>query len=321
LTSINGTGRHNTTVVPQAKNLLQGKAVLVTGAGGGIGRDIALAMAAAGARVLVNDIGTSVKGEGRDAGAAQKVVEEIRAAGGSALANADSVADWESANRMVQAAVEAFGRLDAVVNNAGILRDRFFFNMSVDEWRAVIDVHLNGSFYVSRAAAPHFKSQESGCYVHMTSTSGLVGNLGQANYAAAKLGIVALSKSIALDMAKYGVRSNCISPFAWSRMIGSIPTETDEQKARVEKLKAMQTARIAPLAVFLAADAAREVSGQIFAVRANEIFLMSQSRPLRSVHRAEGWSAESIAAHAMPALRAHFYPLERSQDVFCWDPL
>ena len=172
-----------------------------------------------------------------------------------------------------------------VVNNAGILRDRFFFNMSVEEWRAVIDVHLNGSFYVSRAAAPHFKNQNSGCYVHMTSTSGLVGNLGQANYSAAKLGIVGLSKSIALDMAKYKVRSNCISPFAWSRMIGSIPAETDEQRARVEKLKAMETGKIAPLAVYLASD--NDVTGQIFAVRANEIFLMSQSRPLRSVHRAE----------------------------------
>jgi NAD(P)-dependent dehydrogenase (short-subunit alcohol dehydrogenase family) len=301
--------------------LLEGKAVLVTGAGGGIGRDFALAMAAAGAKVLVNDIGTSVKGEGRDAGPAQKVVDEIRALGGSATASTESVAEWQSANRIVANALDTFGRLDVVVNNAGILRDRFFFNLSPEDWRAVIDVHLNGSFYVSRAAAPHFKSQESGCYVHMTSTSGLVGNLGQANYSAAKLGIVGLSKSIALDMAKYQVRSNCISPFAWSRMIGSIPTETEDQKARVEKLKSMETAKIAPLAVFLASEAAREVTGQIFAVRANEIFLMSQSRPLRSVHRAEGWTPEAIASHALPALRAHFYALDRSQDVFSWDPL
>jgi len=305
--------------------LLEGKAVLVTGAGGGIGRDFALAMAAAGASVLVNDIGTSVKGEGSDAGPAQKVADEINdrfgGSGARAIANTDSVAHWESANNIVKTAVEAFGRLDVVVNNAGILRDRFFFNMSVEEWRAVIDVHLNGSFYVARAAAPHFKSQESGCYIHMTSTSGLVGNLGQANYSAAKLGIAGLSKSIALDMAKYHVRSNCISPFAWSRMIGSIPTETEDQKARVEKLKAMETAKIAPLAVFLASEEGRDVTGQIFAVRANEIFLMSQSRPLRSVHRAEGWTPETIGAHAIPALRAHFYPLERSQDVFSWDPL
>ena len=299
---------------------LEGRSVIVTGAGGGIGRDFALAMAAAGAKVLVNDIGTSVKGEGRDAGPAHQVVNQIKEKGGIAVANTDSVAEWESANRIVSSAVEAFGRLDVVVNNAGILRDRFFFNLSPDDWRAVIDVHLNGSFYVSRAAAPHFKLQNSGCYVHMTSTSGLVGNLGQANYSAAKLGIAGLSKSIALDMAKYNVRSNCISPFAWSRMIGSIPAETDDQKARVEKLKSMETAKIAPLAVFLASEEAKDVTGQIFAVRANEIFLMSQSRPLRSVHRAGGWTPETIASHAIPSLRAHFYPLDRSQDVFSWDP-
>ena len=301
--------------------MLENKVVIVTGAGGGIGRDFALAMARAGAKVVVNDIGTTVKGEGASSARAERVAQEIRDAGGTALANTDSVAEWTSANRIVQAALDAFGRIDVVVNNAGILRDRFFFNMSVDEWRAVIDVHLNGSFYVGRAAAPHFKAQESGAYIHMTSTSGLVGNLGQANYAAAKLAIVGLSKSIALDMAKYRVRSNCIAPFAWSRMIGSIPAETPDQRERVEKLKSMETAKIAPLAVYLASDAAREVSGQIFAVRANEIFLMSQNRPLRSVHRDGGWTPETVATQAMPALRAHFYALERSQDVFSWDPL
>ena len=301
--------------------MLNNKVAIVTGAGGAIGRDFALAMAARGAKVVVNDIGASVSGEGKDAGPAQKVVDEIKAKGGTAVANTDSVADWESANRIVQCAIDAYKRLDVVINNAGILRDRFFFNMSVEEWKAVIDVHLNGTFYVSRAAAPYFKSQSSGRYISMTSTSGLIGNFGQANYAAAKLGIAALSKSMALDMAKYKVTSNCISPFAWSRMIGTIPAETPEQKARLEKLKRMQTAKIAPLAVYLASDASQEVSGQIFAVRANELFLMSQSRPLRSVHRAEGWTPEAIAEQAVPALRAHFYALDRSQDVFSWDPV
>ena len=304
-----------------AGGFVQDKVVLVTGAGGGIGRDFALALARGGAKVVVNDLGASVQGEGRDLSRAAAVGEEITAAGGVAVANGDSVADWDGASRMVMQAVEAFGRIDAVINNAGILRDRFFFNMSLDEWRAVIDVHLNGAFNVSRAAAPHFKAQQSGSYIHMVSTSGLVGNFGQANYSAAKLGMVALSKSIAMDMAKFKVRSNCISPFAWSRMIGAIPTETDEQKARVERLKRMEVAKIAPLAVYLASDAAADVSGQIFAVRANEIFLMSQIRPLRAMHTAEGWTPQSIAEHAMPALRPSFYRLDRSQDVFDWDPV
>lgn len=301
--------------------MLKDKVIIVTGAGGGIGRDFALAMAAQGAKLVVNDLGVSVSGEGSDAGPAHKVANEITALGGQAVANTESVSSWESANRIIQNAIDVYGRIDVVVNNAGILRDRFFFNMSVEEWKAVIDVHLNGTFYVSRAAAPYFKSQSAGRYINMTSTSGLVGNFGQANYAAAKLGIAGLSKSMALDMAKFNVTSNCISPFAWSRMIGSIPTETPEQQARVDKLKAMETAKIAPLAVYLASDASQAVTGQIFAVRANELFLMSQSRPLRSVHRAEGWTAQSIAEHAIPAMQAHFYKLDRSQDVFSWDPI
>ena len=235
--------------------LVEDKVVVVTGAGGGIGRDIALAMAREGAKVVVNDIGASVSGEGQDAGPAQKVVDEIKAMGGQAAANTDSVADPAGAARIVQTAIDSFGRIDVVVNNAGILRDRFFHKMSADEWDTVLKVHLYGAFYVSRAAAPHFKEQESGNYIHMTSTSGLVGNFGQANYSAAKLGVTALSKSIALDMQKFKVRSNCISPFAWSRMIGSIPTETPEEQARVERIKQMTPAKIAPMAVALASDA------------------------------------------------------------------
>lgn len=301
--------------------MMEGKVAVVTGAGGGIGRDIALAMAREGAKVVVNDLGASMTGEGASTGPAQQVVDEIRAAGGQAVANTDSVADAAAAQRIVMAALDSFGRLDAVVNNAGILRDRFFHKMSVEEFDAVIKVHLYGSYFVSRAAANHFKEQNSGAFVHMTSTSGLIGNFGQANYAAAKLGIMALSKSIALDMQKFNVRSNCIAPFAWSRMIGSIPTETEAEKARVERMKQMTPAKIAPLAVALAADAGADVTGQVFAVRNNEIFLMSQPRPVRSVHRGEGWTPETVAQHALPALKGSFYALDRSSDVFTWEPV
>ena len=301
--------------------LIQDKVVVVTGSGGGIGRDIALAMAREGARLVVNDIGASVAGEGLDAGPAQQVVNEIKALGREAVANTDSVSDPLSAARIIQTAMDTYGRIDVVVNNAGILRDRFFHKMSVDEWDAVMKVHLYGGFYVSRAAAPHFKEQESGNYIHMTSTSGLVGNFGQANYSAAKLGITALSKSIALDMLKFNVRSNCIAPFAWSRMIGSIPTDTPEEQARVDRIKQMTPAKIAPLAVALASKDSAHVNGQVFAVRNNEIFLMSQPRPLRSVHRSEGWTPQSVLDQAMPALKSGFFDLERSGDVFSWDSI
>jgi NAD(P)-dependent dehydrogenase (short-subunit alcohol dehydrogenase family) len=302
-------------------SMMQGQVAIVTGAGGGIGRDIALAMAREGAKLVINDVGASVGGEGANAGPAQQVVDEIRAAGGDAVANTDSVADAAAAQRIVTTALDAFGRLDCVVNNAGILRDRFFHKMSVDEFDSVVKVHLYGSYFVSRAAATHFKERSAGAFVHMTSTSGLIGNFGQANYSAAKLGIMALSKSIALDMQKFGVRSNCIAPFAWSRMIGSIPTETEAEKARVERMKQMTPAKIAPLAVALCSDSTAGVSGQVFAVRNNEIFLMSQPRPLRSVHRSEGWTPQTVVQHALPALRASFYPLDRSSDVFSWEPV
>jgi len=301
--------------------LMDGKVAIVTGAGGGIGREIAIAMARAGARVLINDIGASLGGEGRSQTPAEETKQLIEQAGGAAAISTDSVAEWDSAQKIVQAALDHFGRLDAVVNNAGILRDAIFHRMSPEDWTSVISVHLNGCFFISRAAADQYRKQESGAYVHVTSTSGLIGNMGQANYASAKLGITALSKSIAIDMKRFNVRSNCLSPWAWSRMTQSIPARTPEQQARVAKLQQMTPDKNAPLAVFLASDAARDVTGQVWGARMNELYLFSSPRPIRAVHRAEGWTPEAIAEHALPAFRGSFMPLDTSGEVFSWDPL
>jgi len=302
------------------KMLLQDKVVVVTGAGRGIGRAISIMAAQYGAKVVVNDIGTGADGEGSDDSPAVEVVNEIRNAGGEAVTSFASVSDWDGAHEIVQAAIDNFGRIDAVVNNAGILRDRIFHKMTEPDFDSVIAVHLKGSFNMCRAAAPHFKAQFSGSFVNMTSTSGLIGNLGQANYAAAKLGIVGLSKSVALDMERSKVRSNCIAPFAWSRLIATIPTRTEEEKARVEKIQQMTPEKIATLAVTLCSDETKDISGQIFSVRNNEIFIFSQPRPIRSAHCADGWTPESIIERVLPAFKNDMYPLERSGDVFSWEP-
>ena len=301
--------------------MLANKVIAITGAARGIGREIALLAARKGASVVVNDFGGSAEGEGTDSALALEVVREIEAAGGNAIANGANVADPDAAASIIQDAVDKFGRIDAVVNNAGILRDCIFHRMSQKEWKPVIDVHLNGSFNVASAAAKFFRAQGSGSFVNFTSSSGLIGNFGQANYSAAKLGIVALSKSIALDMERFGVTSNCISPFAWSRLIATIPTETEDDKLRVERAMSMTAEKIAPLVAYLCSDAAKGVTGQVFGVRKNEIFLFDSPRPIRAMQRSDGWTVESIAQELIPAFQPSFQKLDRSGDVFSWDPV
>jgi NAD(P)-dependent dehydrogenase (short-subunit alcohol dehydrogenase family) len=301
--------------------MVAGKVAIVTGGARGIGRGVALSLAREGARVVVCDIGASLEGAGSDTGPAQAVVEEIEQAGGRAIGSTLSIAEPKNADEIVAAALAAFGRVDILVNNAGILRDRIFHRMSWSDWADVLAVHLHGSFNMSRACAVQFREQSSGAFVHMTSTSALVGNFGQANYMAAKFGIVGLSRGIALDMARFNVRSNCIAPFAWTRMIDSIPAQTPQEKARVERFQQMTPEKIAPLTVYLASDRAEGISGQIFGVRNNEIFLFSQPRPVRTIHRSDGWTPDKIDQQLKGVLASSFTPLERSTDVFSWDPV
>ncbi len=304
-----------------SKKMLEGKVALVTGSGGGIGRAIALVMAENGAHVVVNDLGAAVDGSGKDESKAQQVVTEINTkhGQGTAVANGDSVADWDSAQRMVKTAVDTFGKIDIVVNNAGILRDTIFHRMTPEEFDAVVKVHLYGAFYVSRAAIPFFRAQEGGAFIHMTSTSGLIGSVGQVNYAAAKLGIAGMSRGIAGDAARYKVRSNCIGPHAFSRMIESIPGQTEA--AMAERAAKTRPDQVAQLAAFLGSDAAADISGQIFGARGNEIYLYNQPRPIRTIQRGDGWSVETLAQTIPGAWKSSFTPLERTRDVYPYDAI
>lgn len=303
--------------------VLDGKTVLVTGGGNGIGKECALLAAKAGAKVVVNDIGGSLSGadEG-DAGPAEKVAQEIRAAGGEAVSNSDSVTDYKAVEGMIEQAKDEFGGLHAIMNPAGILRDGMFHKMSEDDWKAVIDVHLNGTFNVTRASINEFRDQEDGSYVLFTSTTGLIGNIGQANYGAAKLGIASLSHIIAMEGERKNVRSNVIAPFAWTRMIASIPVKDEAGRERVERMKnGMRADQVAQFAVALCADGAKDVSGQIFSVRGNEIVLFNQPRPVKSVARLEGWTPETIVDQALPSMQGSFTDLGPTTTVFPYEPI
>ncbi|EKF41628.1 short-chain dehydrogenase [Nitratireductor indicus C115] len=305
---------------------LSGKTAIVTGGGGGIGRAIALGLSHAGANVLVNDLGVSVSGDSEARNPADTVVEEIEAQGGRASANHGSVAEAKATEKMVEQALDTFGSIDIVINNAGIIRMGEFPQMSRSDWEAVLRVNLQGSFYLSRAAAPHFRAQAGGAYLHLTSASGLIGSTSQANYAASKLGIVGLSRAIALDLGQHGVRSNCLAPSSTSRM-----TElTDNARKHLmspekyEALKRMRAAsapeRIVPLIAYLVSDRARGINGQVFGARGNEIYLYGQHRPVRMMHAAEGWTPAQADERLPAGLGAFATPLEVITDVFTWPP-
>jgi NAD(P)-dependent dehydrogenase (short-subunit alcohol dehydrogenase family) len=223
---------------------------------------------------------------------------------------------------MVAQAKKEFGGLHAVINPAGILRDGMFHKMPPEDWKAVIDVHLHGAFNVTRASIEHFREQQDGSYVLFTSTSGLIGNIGQANYAAAKLGVMGLSRIIAMEGLSKNVRSNIIAPFAWTRMIASIPVKDEASAARVERIKKnMRADQVAQLAVALCADGAKDTTGQIFAVRGNEVFLFNQPRPVRTLGRVDGWTPQTLIEQALPALKASYTDAGASASVFPYDPV
>lgn len=303
--------------------ILDGKVVLITGGGNGIGKETALLAGKEGAKVVVNDLGGTLSGDDHgSAGPAEQVAQLIRDAGGEAVSNSESVTSMAAVKGMIEQAKDEFGGLHAVINPAGILRDGMFHKMKDEDWAAVIDVHLNGSYNVTRAAVEHFRDQEDGTFVLFTSTSGLIGNIGQANYAAAKMGIVGLSRIVAMEGARKSVRSNVIAPFAWTRMIESIPVKDTEASQRANKWRqAARADQVAQLAVALCADGAKDVNGQIFCVRGNEVILFDQPRPKKAIARLEGWTPESIVSQAFPAMSPDFFDAGSTTSVFGYEPV
>ena len=286
-------------------DLLKDKVAVVTGSGRGIGRGIALLLAEEGAKVVVNDLGGSVDGEGASTTPAQEVVNEIKAKGGDAVANGDSVATMEGGENIIKTALDNFGKLDIVVAVAGILRDRMLFNMTEEEWDAVIAVHLKGTFSVVKPASILFRQQRSGKIIAFSSTSGLYGNSGQANYGAAKDGIAGLIRGIARDLGRYGVTANAISPGADSRMTQSVPQSARDIRAAsgIEAQSAVTPLElnrdpedVAPMVAWLVSDEANDVNGQVFHCQGGQISLMSNPYEERTLRKVGRWSVEEIDA-------------------------
>jgi NAD(P)-dependent dehydrogenase (short-subunit alcohol dehydrogenase family) len=269
--------------------LLDGKVAVVTGGGTGIGRAVSIGLAANGAKVVVNDYGVSVDGRDPSSAPANEVVEVIRKAGGQALASPESVATMAGGKAVVDLALKEFGDLSILVCCAGILRERMIFNMAEEEWDAVIAVHLKGHFTVMRPATAHMREKKAGSIVTFTSTAGLEGSPGQPNYSAAKEGIVGLTRSVALAMAKYGVRCNAISPTADTRMTQRLPSE------RRGASTATPPEAIAPVVAFLGSDRAAHITGQVIGVRGDEVAVYSHPAPVRTATRANGWTPEALA--------------------------
>src|SRR5215472_17294885 len=291
--------------------VLEGKVVWVTGGGNGIGKDCALIAAKEGAKVVVNDLGGGLHGgdEG-SAGPADAVAKQIRDGGGKAISNSDSVTSLSAMNALRDLTLKELGGLHAVINPAGILRDAMFHKITEQEWDKVIEVHLRGTFNVCRATIEHFREQNGGSYVLFTSTSGLYGNIGQANYGAAKIGIAGLARIIAMEGARNNVRANAIAPVAWTRMTQSVPVK-DEQTAarRAQMAAAIRPDQPAKLSVALCADGAKDISGQFFGSRGDDLILYSQPRPIVTLHKDEGWTPESIIKDALPQLKEKAIPL------------